>query len=131
MLAELRGVIEISLTERRPTTALSIFHQLNFESDRFQQFYGGDTDVRLMIPGEGVVPKNDFAALGRTRAVASGRQQRAAFQVFLKPTIEALVRIMGERAFSRDAEHPLHHAAQRLEIECRVRESWHYTAEPA
>jgi mercuric reductase len=86
MLAELRGVIEISLTERRPTTALSILRERNFEAERLQDSHCSNADVRLVIPDERVVPKNDFAsgvAAVSDRRISSGQvgdAQRAPLQ---------------------------------------------------
>ena len=63
VFSELRCRIEISLTERRSSAAASLFCQRNLEAKRFQHFHRSDSDMRLVIAHEGVVPEDHFAAL--------------------------------------------------------------------
>ena len=57
MLAEFRGVIEISLAERRTAAAFAVCHQFDFKAQRFEDFDRGDADVRLVITNKCVVPQ--------------------------------------------------------------------------
>ena len=74
--------IEVSLAERRATAAAAVFYERNFESERFEYFHRSHPDVRLVITHEGVVPKNDFAALPEERRfVTAGAISRSPFLV--------------------------------------------------
>jgi hypothetical protein len=57
------GGIEVSLAECRATAAAAVFYERNFESERFEYFHGSHADVRFVITHEGVVPKDDLAAI--------------------------------------------------------------------
>ena len=74
------------LTECRPAAALVTGCQLDLEPSRLEDFGSGNTYVRLVIPGEGVVPKHNAAASRCFR----GRVSR-------KPAIETLAGKPGER----------------------------------
>ena len=67
MFGEFCRGIEVSLAECRASAAAAVFHERNFKSKRFEHFHRSNADVRLVIPHEGVVPKNDFAASERGR----------------------------------------------------------------
>ena len=52
--------IEISLTECRSSAASSFLHEGNFKPEGFEHFHRGDSDMRLVVAHEGVVPENNF-----------------------------------------------------------------------
>ena len=82
VLREFRRGLEVSLAECRATAATAMFHERNFESERLQHFHGSDSDVRLVISHEGVVPKNDLAAVPKERRfVTAGAIWKSPFLV--------------------------------------------------
>ena len=59
-----------------------MFHERNFESERFEYFHRSNPDVRLVITHKSVVPKDDFAAvLKERRFVTAGAIWRSPFLV--------------------------------------------------
>ena len=62
VLCEFCCGIEVSLTKGRAPAAAPIFYKRNFESERFEYFYRGNPDVRLVITHKGIIPENDGAA---------------------------------------------------------------------
>src|SRR6266487_5052664 len=102
MFSRSRGGIEISLTERRPSAALSIFWKRNFKTERFQDFHCGYTDVWFVITHKRVVPQNHFASA--VAAVCDRRIIRPTlierrYRTFLKPAIESFARVMRQGTF--------------------------------
>ena len=82
MFGEFCGGIEVSLAKCRSSAAAPMFHERNFESKRFQYFHRSNTDVRLVIPHKGVVPKDNFAAFPKERRfVTAGAIWRSPFLV--------------------------------------------------
>ncbi len=43
--------------------SIVILRERDFKAERFEHFHRRDTDVRLVIAHEGVIPQNDFASL--------------------------------------------------------------------
>src|SRR6266404_3669886 len=133
--------IEIPLAKCRSSAAAPMFHERHFKSERFQYFHSGHPDVRLVIPHEGVVPKNDCASVPKERRfVTAGAIWRSPFLVggvrrggrptmSAKPFVEAFTCIMGQRPSSGDFNCFLHGDARRLETEKPIRQPWHETAE--
>ena len=100
MPAHLACRVEISLAESGTATAFAVLHERDVERKRFEDFDGGDADVRLMVTDEGVVPENDVAAF----PVAAVHDRRIRFSavidrryMMMKPCIEALLRVMRQR----------------------------------
>src|SRR5262245_10303743 len=60
MPAESRGAVEVSLAERRPAAAFATRNERDFESCRFEHSHRCTANVRLVVPNERVVPKEDF-----------------------------------------------------------------------
>ena len=82
VFGELRCGIEVSLAECGATAAAAVFYERDFESKRFEYFHRSNADVRLVITHEGVVPKDDLAALPKERRfVTAGAIWRSPFLV--------------------------------------------------
>ena len=62
-VARVASLLEISLAERRAAAAFPFLRKHHFKSERFQNLHRRDTDVRLVIAHEGVVPENDLASV--------------------------------------------------------------------
>ena len=67
MLPHRRGHFEITLTKGRAAAALAAFNQGNSETKCLQDLHRGDTNMWFMVTDEGIVPKNNVAAIGRAR----------------------------------------------------------------
>src|SRR3954468_13548359 len=72
MPAHFASRFEIALTERWPAAAFPAFHQRDGEAERFENFYRRDSNVRLVVTNERVVPKN-YVASGRDAALRRPR----------------------------------------------------------
>src|SRR5439155_26564273 len=117
------GGIEISLTECRTAAAMPLLHEGNFKAKCFEHFHRGDSDMRLVIAHEGVVPEDDFASIAAVSAPGHSMSS--------KPAIESFARVMRQGTSSGQAEHFLHRHAQRPEIQRCIRKRWdHATDSP-
>ena len=56
MKAELAGFIEVSLAEGGPAAAFASGRQSDFETGRFEDFHGGDANMRLVVADKSIVP---------------------------------------------------------------------------
>src|SRR3977135_1028902 len=63
MPAHLGSSFEIALTESRTAAAFPAFDERDFVTKSFEDFDRGDADVRFVVTDEGVVPKDDLAAI--------------------------------------------------------------------
>lgn len=67
MPAHLGSSFEIALAEGGAAAAFAAFDERDVEAKGFEDFDGGDADVRFVVTDEGVVPEDDLAACGRAR----------------------------------------------------------------
>src|SRR5215510_5324858 len=90
MFCEFRCGPEISDAECRSSTATPVFYKRNLKTERFQNFHRSNSNVRLVITHEGVVPEDHVASVA-----AIGDRGRAAgvpdpdYSMFREPFVEA------------------------------------------
>src|SRR5438094_9107039 len=86
--------IEISLTERRPSAASSFFCERHLKPERFQHFYGSDSDMWLVITHERVVPQNHFATVVAAIVDRGAGVSDSGYRMSREPTIKSFARVM-------------------------------------
>jgi len=131
VFCEFRGGVEIPLAKRRAPAAAPFFCERDFESEDFEKFYRSDADVRFVVAYKCVVSEDDAAS-----AVAGGGDPGSStlcrssgeagindpgYSMLREPIIEALLRVMRQRALCGDAKSFLHSDAYGFGIEKPIR----------
>src|SRR4029079_8888217 len=124
-MCELRRGIEISLAECRSPAAAPVLYDRHYESERLQHCHRCNAYVRFVIAHEGVVPKNDFAALLFKNAT------RRRVYPLREPLVEPFTCVMGQRTSCGDSDCFLHRDARGLEPDKAIRQPRQHTAELA
>src|ERR1041385_2531051 len=113
-MAELRGFIEISLTESRASAAFAAGRQIHLKPGGLENFHGGDTDLRIMITHKRIVPENDPAARRLLRA-----------RMTPEPFVETLPGVAGQRSLPGEAEGLREQTAHQQGIHGHIRNPRH------